>query len=83
MLGIKVMYVPTQRGAGARQSMLRNFPMAVLGILALTYIVARALSLTTNTFPASWNLGLRAQIDAFQDWVIGHRASHPVFVYFF
>jgi uncharacterized RDD family membrane protein YckC len=35
MLGIKVMHVPTQRGAGARQSMLRNFPMAVLGILAM------------------------------------------------
>src|SRR4051812_10055449 len=58
-------------------------PLAVLGILVLTYFVARALPLTTNTFPSAWNLGLRAQIDAFQDWVIGHRATHPIFVYFF
>ncbi|MEO7912349.1 MAG: ABC transporter permease subunit [Roseiflexaceae bacterium] len=58
-------------------------PLAMLGILVLTYVVAHALPLTTNTFPSAWNLGLRAQIDAFQDWVIGHRATHPVFVYFF
>jgi glycine betaine/proline transport system permease protein len=58
-------------------------PLAVLAILLLTYGVARALPLTTNTFPTDWNLGLRAQIDAFQDWVIGNRATHPIFVYFF
>jgi len=58
-------------------------PLAMLSILVLTYVVARALPLTTTTFPSGWNLGLRVQIDAFQDWVIGHRANHPVFVYFF
>ena len=26
---------------------------------------------------------LRQPIDAFQDWVIGNRATHPLFVYFF
>ncbi len=34
-------------------------------------------------FPASWNLHLREPIDNFQSWVIGHRATHPLFVYFF
>jgi glycine betaine/proline transport system permease protein len=58
-------------------------PLAVLAILALTYFAARALPLPTERFPEAWNLGLRARIDAFQDWVIGNRATHPIFVYFF
>lgn len=36
-----------------------------------------------TTFPESWNLGLRAPIDQFQSWVIGNRATHPLFLYFF
>ena len=35
LLGIKVIHVPTRKGAGARQSAIRNFPMAVLGLLAM------------------------------------------------
>ena len=35
MFGIKVMHVPTRQGAGARQSMVRNFPMALVGLLAM------------------------------------------------
>jgi uncharacterized RDD family membrane protein YckC len=35
MLGIKVVHVPTRLGAGARQSMVRNFPMALVGLLAM------------------------------------------------
>lgn len=35
MLGIRVVHVPTRKGAGARQSALRNFPMALLGLLAM------------------------------------------------
>ncbi|HEU5100081.1 MAG TPA: ABC transporter permease subunit [Roseiflexaceae bacterium] len=58
-------------------------PLVVLGILVLTYVAARALPLPTDKFPEAWNLGLRARIDAFQDWVIGNRATHPIFVYFF
>ncbi len=34
-------------------------------------------------FPATWNLHLRDAIDAFQDWVIGNRMTHPMFRYFF
>jgi len=37
-----------------------------------------------RAFPASWNLGLRAPIDAAQDWIIVNRAQdHPLFFYFF
>jgi len=35
MLGVRVVHVRTRRGVGARQSAVRNFPMAVLGLLAL------------------------------------------------
>ena len=35
ILGIKVLHLPTLRGAGARQSAIRNFPLAVLGLLAM------------------------------------------------
>jgi uncharacterized RDD family membrane protein YckC len=35
LLGLKVIHLPTQRGAGARASALRNYPMALVGLLAL------------------------------------------------
>ena len=40
-------------------------------------------STTATSFPEAWNLGLRAPIDALQSWVIGNRATHPLFVYGF
>src|SRR5689334_9276647 len=58
-------------------------PLAALALLALALIAIRSLPFPTNTFPSAWNLGLRARIDAFQDWVIDNRATAPVFVYFF
>lgn len=56
--------------------------------LLLTLIVVLAglwlvVSDAATTFPATWNLGLRAPIDALQSWVIGNRANHPFFVYGF
>jgi glycine betaine/proline transport system permease protein len=78
-MATQIQALPAQRPLWRRALL----PLSMLGILVLTYIVARALPLTTNTFPTSWNLGLRAQINAFQDWVIGNRATHPAFVYFF
>ncbi len=36
-----------------------------------------------GAFPERWNLGLRAAIDGFADWVIFNRETHPAFVYFF
>lgn len=35
LLGLKVIHLPTQRGVGARLSALRNYPMALVGLLAL------------------------------------------------
>jgi len=46
-------------------------------------IVLIVLSRGSTVFPAAWNLHLRDPIDAFQSWVIGHRATHPLFLYFF
>ncbi len=34
-------------------------------------------------FPESWNIGLRKPIDEFKSWVIGNRAAHPMFKFFF
>lgn len=42
-----------------------------------------ALALGVDSFPEAWNLGLRAPIDRWESWVIGHRATAPLFVYFF
>jgi glycine betaine/proline transport system permease protein len=36
-----------------------------------------------RAFPAAWNLGLREPIDALQGWVIGNRATSPLFLYGF
>ncbi|MFN8502587.1 ABC transporter permease [Kouleothrix sp.] len=58
-------------------------PLAVVALLALAGAALRLVPLASSQFPAAWNLGLRAQVDAFQSWVIGARASHPIFVYFF
>jgi glycine betaine/proline transport system permease protein len=52
----------------------------VLLLLALGW---RFLSPNTVSFPENWNLGLREPIDGFQSWVIGNRATHPLFVYGF
>ncbi len=34
-------------------------------------------------FPVSWNLELRQSIDRYEDWLITHRTTHPIFTYFF
>jgi glycine betaine/proline transport system permease protein len=45
--------------------------------------VALSILLVVGSFPETWNLGLRGPIDQFERWVIGHRATHPLFVYGF
>jgi glycine betaine/proline transport system permease protein len=57
--------------------------LIVLGALLLAPAMMQALRIDVSRFPAEWNLGLRQPIDAFQSWVIGNRATHPLFVYFF
>lgn len=62
-----------------------SLPVYTLALLLLCLLAAgwHWLAPTTVAFPESWNLGLRAPLDAFQSWVIGNRATHPLFVYGF
>jgi glycine betaine/proline transport system permease protein len=71
-------------GVGPRQSprRLRWYGVA-LALILLLALVGRTLWPASVHFPESWNLGLRPPIDAFQSWVIGNRATHPLFLYFF
>lgn len=57
--------------------------LLLLGLFGLTFAAIHAYPATTARFPTAWNLGLRGQIDAFQDWVVGNRNSHPIFISFF
>ncbi len=57
---------------------LAGFWALILASYALTWA-----NVPLDRFPDTWYLGLREPIDAFQAWVIGHRATHPAFVYFF
>ncbi|MBX3010295.1 MAG: ABC transporter permease subunit [Caldilineaceae bacterium] len=54
-----------------------------LFILLLLAVGWQRLFPESIVFPEGWNLGLRAPLDAFQSWVIGNRATHPLFVYGF
>jgi glycine betaine/proline transport system permease protein len=53
------------------------------GALVVLLLLLNLMPFDVSTFPESWNLGLRQPIDNFQGWVIGNRASHPMFAYFF
>jgi glycine betaine/proline transport system permease protein len=57
----------------------------LVGFLAFVAfaVLLRTLAPEVQSFPAAWNLGLREPIDAFESWVIGHRATHPLFTWFF
>ena len=35
------------------------------------------------SFPDEWNIGLRVPLDEFKKWVVGNRATSPIFVFFF
>lgn len=59
------------------------WPLAIIAMLALVSLAVQSAPIETEKFPESWNLGLRSHIDLFQDWVIGHRTTHPIFIYFF
>ena len=67
---------------------LRTMPqrMARRGLVAaimLFVTVVISVLLAIDTFPTSWNLGLRQPIDDFEHWVIGNRATHWLFVFGF
>jgi len=53
--------------------------MALAGLLLLALLIPTE----SRNFPETWNLHLRDPIDAFQDWVIRNRSTHPMFTFFF
>lgn len=63
----------------------RQFPVYTLALLLLIGLAVgwHWLAPATLAFPETWNLGLRQPLDSFQSWVIGNRATHPLFVYGF
>jgi glycine betaine/proline transport system permease protein len=57
--------------------------LLVLAIIFLLPLAFRRLPVDVSEFPQDWYLNLRQPIDEFQRWVIGHRATNFVFVWFF
>ena len=51
--------------------------------LALLLIVYNLFVQPIAGFPDGWNIGLRAPLDEFKKWVVGNRATSPIFVFFF
>lgn len=56
---------------------------ALVALVVVLPLLVRSLPVESYEFPESWNLHLREPIDNFQRWVIGNRATHPMFVWFF
>ena len=53
-------------------------------VLGLIFIFALASIVTwLDTFPESWNLGLREALNAFKKWVVVNRTTHGIFLFFF
>ncbi|MBN1992699.1 MAG: ABC transporter permease subunit [Anaerolineae bacterium] len=59
------------------------FYLVVLVVIFTLPFLFRRLPVEVGAFPATWNLHLREPIDEFQSWVIGNRASHFLFAWFF
>ena len=73
------------RELAERPSTHRRSLCYLAGFLAFAALVVllRTLAPEVQSFPTSWNLHLRDPIDAFKSWVIGNRATHPLFTWFF
>jgi glycine betaine/proline transport system permease protein len=55
----------------------------VLVGLALGLIAYNVFVQPIGPFPEGWNLHLRVPLDEFKKWVVGNRATSPLFVFFF
>ena len=55
--------------------------ISLLLALGIAYAISLALPTLSQQFPESWYLGLRPRVDGFQEWIVNHRVSHPLFVY--
>jgi glycine betaine/proline transport system permease protein len=53
----------------------------ILFFIVLPLIFNNVINL--ETFPETWNIGLRQPIDNFQSWIISNRAASPIFQNFF
>ena len=62
-----------------------SVPLFAVGLLLLILLAVgwHRLAPDRVAFPESWNLGLREPLNELQSWVIGNRATHPLFTYFF
>jgi len=60
----------------------RYVPHILVGV-ALLLILYNVFVQPIAGFPEEWNIGLRAPLDEFKKWVVGHRATSPIFVFFF
>ena len=72
----------TLQPAHAPSSLRRYIPAILLGA-ALLLILYNVFVQPIGAFPADWNIHLREPLDAFKKWVVGNRATSPLFVYFF
>ena len=72
----------TLQPAHAPSSLRRYIPAILLGA-ALLLILYNVFVQPIGAFPADWNIHLRDPLDAFKKWVVGNRATSPVFVYLF
>ena len=62
---------------------LAHYVPHVLVGLALLLTAYNVFVQPITPFPTEWNLGLRAPLDEFKKWVVGNRATSPIFVFFF
>jgi glycine betaine/proline transport system permease protein len=72
----------TLAGPASPSSFRRYIPALLLGA-ALLLILYNVFVQPIGPFPAEWNLHLRVPLDEFKKWVVGNRATSPLFVYFF
>jgi glycine betaine/proline transport system permease protein len=75
--------IPVQKRSQAERSPAILRYLVPLALLLLAILILIQPGDLLRTFPEAWNLGLRAPIDDFQNWVIRNRSTHFVFVYFF
>ena len=53
-----------------------------IGLIALGGLLALLSPTLTQSWPATWNFGLRQVIDNLQQWIISNRSNSLVFIYF-
>lgn len=61
-----------------KNTLLRHKLLTLLLVSILILLFVHRAFVSFGTFPESWNLGVRAQMDDFKQWVIVSRTSDPV-----